>query len=118
MNFDLISNLENEHEQGTIIVFEDTKDQLRNSIPYLKKLLALSFRFTLLDTDFSIFVNGDEVTFSDLKELIESTEFLWLINEHSDEYVSECKNLKATSIPLITSLDVKGFLATVESRST
>ncbi|MCY3955464.1 MAG: ATP-binding protein [Nitrospira sp.] len=114
LNFDLISKMENEHEQGTIIVFEDTKEQLRNSIPYLKKLLALSFRFTLLDADFSIFVNGDKVTFSDLKELIESTEFLWLINEHSDEYVSECKKLKSASIPLITSLDVKGFLATVE----
>ena len=114
LNFNLISNLENEHEQGTIIVFEETKDQLRNSIPYLKKLLALSFRFTLLDANFSIFVNGDEVTFSDLKELIKSTEFLWLINEHSDEYVSECQNSKAKSFPLITRLDVKGFLATVE----
>ena len=114
LNFDLISNLENEHEQGTIIVFEETKDQLRNSIPYLKKLLALSFRFTLLDANFSIFVNGDEVTFSDLKELIESTEFLWLINEHSDEYVSECQYFEAKTIHLTSPLDVKGFLATVE----
>ena len=68
----------------------------------------------MLDANFSIFVNGDEVTFSDLKELIKSTEFLWLINEHSDEYVSECQNVKAKSFPLITRLDVKGFLATVE----
>ena len=52
LDFGLISDLKDKHEQGTILLFEETKDQLKKSIPYLKKLLAMSFRFTLLDEKF------------------------------------------------------------------
>ena len=54
LDFELISDLEHQHEKGTIIVFEEFKGELRNSIPYLKKLLAMSFRFSVIDENFSI----------------------------------------------------------------
>ena len=115
LDFDLISNLKGNHRQGTILVFEETKDQLKKSIPYLKKLLAMSFRFTLLDEHFSIFVNDDKVTVADLEDLLNATEFLWLINRYpEDDYVSGL-NLKNEPIHLTTELDFKGFLATVKT---
>ena len=115
LNYELITKLlANEHDQGTIIVFEETKDQLKSSIAYLKKLLAMSFRFTLFDEEFSIFVNNDEVTVADLKDVMYATEFLWLINAHQDDYVAGLSNLKGDPRTLITPLDVRGFLATVE----
>jgi len=115
LDFDLISDLKSNHRQGTILVFDETKDQLKKSIPYLKKLLAMSFRFTLLDENFSIFVNDDKVTMADLEDLMKATEFLWLINSYSeDDYVSGLQNLKNEPIQLTTELDFKGFLATVE----
>ena len=114
LDFDLISDLEDEHEQGTIIVFEGTKEKLRNTIPYLKKLLAISFRFTLLDEKFSIYVNDKKVTIDDLESLLKATEFLWLINKYSDEYITACEHIKSDPIHLTSPLEVKGFLATVE----
>ena len=114
LNFDLISGLVDKHKHGTIILFEGVKDQLRNSTPHLKKLLAMSFRFTLIDEDFSIFVNDEKVTMADLANLMKSTEFLWLINNYSDEYISECQHLKSDLMDLASVLDIKGFLATVE----
>lgn len=114
LDFDLITDLQSGHDQGTIIVFEETKDQLKNSIPHIKKLLAMSFRFSLFDEEFTIFVNGEEVTMDDLKDLTDATEFLWLINQHTDDYVSELGKLKSDAIYLTTALDIRGFLATVE----
>ena len=114
LDFHLISSLMDKHEHGTIILFEEVKDQLRNSISHLKKLLAMSFRFTLIDEDFSIFVNDEKVTMADLENLMESTEFLWLINNYSDEYTSGCQHLKSDLMGLTSILDIKGFLATVE----
>lgn len=114
LDFDLISDLEGEHEQGTIIVFEGTKEKLRNTIPYLKKLLAMSFHFTLLDKNFSIYVNDEKVTIDNLDSLLKATEFLWLINKYSDEYITACDHIKSAPICLTSPLEIKGFLATVE----
>ena len=113
LEYGLIESLRVGHDQGTIIVFEKTKDQIRNTLPRIKKLLAMSFRFSLIDEDFSIFVNGDEVTIADLKDLMNATEFLWLINSHTDEYVSGLKALKSEAIDLDSKLDIRGFIATV-----
>ena len=101
-------------DHGTILVFEDTMEGLRNSVPHLRKLLAMSFRFTLIDSSFSIHVNGDEVSVQDLSDLARATEFVWLINGHTDEYIASCSPLKADTIPLSTTLNIKGFIASVE----
>jgi hypothetical protein len=114
LNFELIDALKEGHDKGTIIVFEETKEQLRNSIAHIKKLLAMSFRFTLLDKEFSIYVNGEEVGINDLQGLIDSSEFLWLINQFEDDYIQELKSLKSDANTLTTTLAVKGFIASVE----
>lgn len=114
LNFDLISNLSVDHEKGTIIVFEETKDQIRNSIAHIKKLLALSFRFSILDRDFTIHVNGEAVTIRNLQDLLDATEFLWAINEYDDEFVQGMTSLRSEKVTLTTALAIKGFVASVE----
>ena len=113
LNFRLIEELRVNHGQGTIIVFEKTKDRIKNTIPYIRKLLAMSFRFSLIDKNFSIFVNGREVTISDLNDLIDSTEFLWVMNEHRDEYVDRLREREINFVNIAPPRNIKGFLATV-----
>ena len=51
--------LEKDHEQGTIIVFDGLKEKLRSSPQHIKKMLALSFKFSLIDKEFIIHVKND-----------------------------------------------------------
>lgn len=102
------------HEQGTIIYFKQTKENIRNTIPYLKKLIALYFRFSLIDKSFNIFVNDEQVTLDDLKDLSEATEFLWNINSLMDPYLDTLSKLASEPINLNHGLNVNGFIASVE----
>jgi hypothetical protein len=102
------------HEQGTIIYFKQTKENIRNTIPYLKKLIALYFRFSLVDRSFNIFVNNKPVTLEDLKDLSEATEFLWNINSLMDPYLDTLSKLASEPINLKHGLNVNGFIASVE----
>lgn len=102
------------HEQGTIIYFKQTKENIRNTIPYLKKLIALYFRFSLVDKSFNIFVNDEQVTLDDLKDLSEATEFLWNINSLRDPYLDTLSKLASEPINLDHGLNVNGFIASVE----
>lgn len=114
LNFELLNSIADQHPNGTIIVFEDTKEQIRNSIAHIKKILALSFRFTLIDENFSIHVNNEEVSIRDLKDLAQNTEFLWSINDCQDDFIASLSNLKHEQIDLTTALDISGFVASVE----
>lgn len=114
LNYDLLEGLTEGHERGTIIVFEETKERIKNSIAHIKKMLALSFRFSLIDKDFSIHVNGEPVTMENLKDLIDSTEFVWLINSYEEDFISALSGLKHDEIALTTTLDVKGFIGSVQ----
>lgn len=114
LNIKLINGLSIGHEKGTIIVFEDTKEKIRNSIAHIKKMLALSFRFSLIDKNFSIYVNQEKVSINDLDDLVKKTEFIWDINQCKDEFMSALKSLKHEKIDLKTSLDIRGFIASVE----
>lgn len=113
LDFGLISKLQIKHRQGTIVVFEDAKDQIRNSIAHIKKLLALSFRFSLIDKSFSIHVNGEKVTVADLQDVLDSTQFVWLINGYSDDFVEGFKSLARKPFTMTTAFDVRGFVASV-----
>ncbi len=113
LNFDLVNDLAKNHQQGTIIFFEETKEKIRNSIAYIKKLLALNFHFSLIDEDFSIFVNDEKVSFDDVKDLVDATEFLWVINDSSDDFVANLTNLKHEKFKITTTLGIKGFIASV-----
>ena len=83
----LLGSLSKNHKSGTIIVFEGTKEQIRSSIDHIRKMLALYFRFSILDKNFSIYVNGEKVGLDDLTDLLDSTEFVWIINKYEDEFV-------------------------------
>ena len=73
----------------------------------------MSFRFSLLDPDFNIFVDREIVSNKDLKDLMSATEFLWIINGYSDDYVKGLGQLKADVTPITTPLELSGFFGTV-----
>jgi DNA topoisomerase VI subunit B len=54
---DIFKNHIKKHKQGTIIHFEGIKDGIKNRLEYISESIALSFRFSLIDPDFNIFVN-------------------------------------------------------------
>ena len=110
-NFDSINEMPKRNESGTIIVFEGVKERIRNSIPYIKKMLALYFQFSILDENFSIYVNGDKVSAHDLHDLIGATEFIWLINKHQDDFIAM---LDSEKFVLTAPLNIHGFIASVE----
>ncbi|MBA8886734.1 hypothetical protein FHW12_000925 [Dokdonella fugitiva] len=110
----LVAELSNKHKHGTIIVFEDAKEQIRNSVAHIKKMLAMSFRFSLIDESFTIHVNGDKVTVNDLKDLLDATEFVWCINGYEDEFVSGFGNLRHKAFAMTAALDVRGFISSVQ----
>jgi hypothetical protein len=113
LNYDLTKKNSADHEHGTIIVFEETKEQIRNSVAHIKKMIALSFHFSLIDKDFSIYVNGEVVSNNDIKDLLSNTEFVWLINNYDDDFISLLSELKHDKISLTTTLDIRGFIASV-----
>lgn len=110
----LLDSLSKDHKSGTIIVFEGTKEQIRSSVDHIRKMLALYFRFSILDENFSIYVNDEKVGLDDLTDLLDSTEFVWIINKYEDEFVKAFPQLKSKPITLTTALSVRGFIATVE----
>lgn len=102
------------HEKGTIIKFEKIKEDVKNTISYLKKLIALYFRFSLIDESFNIFVNDEQVTLNDIKDLSDATEFFWDINNLKDPYIGTLSKLKNEPIKIDNALKITGFFATVE----
>lgn len=107
------------HRHGTIIRFEKLKDGVKRSFEFLSKVVALYFRFSLLEPSFKIFINGERITHKHLKALADKTEFLWVFGESEDPYVAglqkvfakdprnhECKHLKQA--------EITGFVASVE----
>lgn len=103
----------NDFTKWTIIKFEGVKDGINNSEDYLKRLIALYFRFSLLDNNFKISINDDEVTYKNLSWLAEKTEFLWQINDIWEDPFLGILWLKETSKRITTALPIKGFIASV-----
>lgn len=102
------------HSKGTIICFEDIEGGIKNSFDILKKVIALYFRFSLLDKSFNIHIDGEKITYRHLNELADKTEFLWNINNLNDPFIHEqLKNLKQKKKITLTG-KVKGFIASVE----
>lgn len=105
-------------DHGTIIYFEGIKDGIKNSLDFLKKTIALYFRFSLLDNSFKIFLGNDEITYECLSDLAQKTEFLWQINKYSDPYVSDVESRFKPDINEKKQLgiggNIHGFIASVE----
>ncbi|MCK6470901.1 MAG: ATP-binding protein [Nitrospira sp.] len=106
------------HQQGTIIFFERINDGVRHTLGFLKKSIALYFRFSLLDKNFNIHLNGEKITTSCLDDLAMKTEFLWEINEIRDPYVAHLRRISTPERNDYRKLkvkgDIKGFIASVE----
>jgi hypothetical protein len=107
-----------DHDQGTIIYFENIKDGIRHSLKFLKKIIALYFRFSLLDKDFDIFIDDDLITLECLNDLASKTEFLWTINDLDDPYVKKLQEKFTSERNEQRQLNIKdrikGFIASVE----
>ena len=116
-NLKSFGTLTKDHKQGTIIHFEGIKTGIKNSLAFLRKVIALYFRFSLIDDSFQIFLDNSKITYRDLDDLAKKTEFLWKIDNLDDPYVkalekgftSERNESKELNIK-----GVKGFIASVE----
>lgn len=106
------------HEKGTIILFDEIYDGVRKSPEYLKKAIAMYFRFSILDSGFKIFVNNEEVTIEALNPLLRKSEFLWQIGDvKSDEFITkliEGNTIKEKRQITLTGMNIRGFIASVE----
>lgn len=102
------------HQHGTIIYFETLNSGIRNTLQHLAKMIALYFRFSLLDDSFNIFLNDAEITQDRLNDLARKTEFLWEINEQEDPYKNKLIKLRNRKIIPVNGNNIKGFIASVE----
>jgi len=104
----------NGHNNGTIVRFIEMKEGIKNTIPYLKSLIALYFRFSLIDSSFNIYINDELITLDDLKDLAENTEFVWNINNLVDPYINKhLTQLKESEGLDIRNTSMNGFIASV-----
>ena len=100
--------------KGTVICFERISDEIVNTIEYIKKAIAMYFKFALIDKEFTIYVNDTPIDNSQLKDLALKTEFVWIINETTDSFVDVKESVKnVREIKRITlDLPITGFIAT------
>ena len=111
----MFKSIKTDHENGTIICFENIKDGIRNTDDFLKKIIALHFRFSLVDSNFNIYLDGELVTLESLKSIAEKTEFVWNINNWTDdEYLEKYCDKVHKTIPTTMSENITGFIASVE----
>lgn len=113
---EVFTKYKKKHAQGTIIYFENINDGIKNKPEHIKILIALYFRFSLVDQSFNIFVNNEKITEKQLEDLADKTQFLWKINELKDPYISTLKKLKEQKV-IVSNLAVKGFITSVEKPS-
>lgn len=108
-------------DKGTVLIFDDITDGVRNRIDYIRQLLALYFRFSIIDSSFHIHLNGEEIGINELQDLSNDTQFLWRINDLNDAYVSEQleqnDNLKKKKTITSVADGIKGFIASVNKPS-
>ncbi len=121
INNDLFSEITKDFTKGTIIYFEDINDGIRNRIEYIRKLIALFFRFSLIDDSFKIFLNDDPITLNELNELSQSTQFVWQINSMKDPFLKDKISSTSEHIKqykkINSSLPISGFIASVDKPS-
>jgi len=102
------------HSQGTLIYFENIVEGINKSPDYLKKLIALYFRFSLIDNSFNIFLDDEEITAAHLKDLARNTEFLWKINDYDDPYIRDQLTQLKEDKTITLEDNFTGFIASVE----
>ena len=115
VNYSVFLPYQDNHKHGTIIHFEKLKKGIKNTFSFLRELLALNFRFSLLDGSFNIFLEGDKITEEDLNKLSKKTEFLWQINDYNEKYKDKIKEFTKENKKISFEKNIiKGFIASVE----
>lgn len=104
-----------DHRHGTIIRFEGIHEGIKPHFEFLKKVVALYFRFALIDDAFKIYIDGEKVTHKDLKELANKTQFVWYTKGFDDPFLTKSL-LPSVKEKKVISLGagVRGFIASVE----
>lgn len=106
----------NKIPHGTFIYFDSVNNGIFNTVEYVKKAVALYFRFALLDKNFHIYINDQEITEDLLVDFSSNTQFLWKINGMNDPLINSMNNLKEIT-SLESSLPIKGYIASVKKPS-
>ena len=106
----------NKIPHGTFIYFDSVNNGIFNTVEYVKKAVALYFRFALLDKNFHIYINDQEITEDLLTDFSSNTQFLWKINGMNDPLIKPMNNLKEIT-SLESSLPIKGYIASVKKPS-
>jgi len=109
----LFADYTEDHNSGTIIHFENIHGGIKSNIEYLRKLIALYFRFSLVDSSFAIFINDEEITPVDLNDLAEKTEFLWRAGDLNDPYLGDGLSALKEEVSIQIADGVEGFIASV-----
>jgi hypothetical protein len=107
-----------EHDKGTIIYFSELNEGISNTLDYLRKAVALYFRFSLIDPTFNIFINSEKITVNNIQSLADNTQFLWTLNDISvdkknDPFLEKLKVKAIKQAGLSARLDISGFIASV-----
>ena len=102
--------------KGTLLEFYSISDGISNTVEYIKKAIALYFRFSLIDKKFNIYVNETLIDESLLSDFSEKTQFLWRINDISDPFVDAMKNILECKY-IRKPIQLKGYVASVEKPS-
>lgn len=103
-------------EKGTCIVFDTVNNGIFNTIEYIKKAIALYFRFSLLDEQFNIFVNDVLINEEMLSDLATNTQFLWVINDIDDPFLKKVK-LESETKKIKSAMPIKGYVASAKKPS-
>ena len=103
-------------EHGTLLFFESITNGITNTIDYIKKAIALYFRFSLIDPSFQIHVNGEPINETSLSEFAEHTQFLWRINDFEDPFFALMKKVQVTA-NLKSKMNIRGYIASTEKPS-
>lgn len=111
-NFDGLSNM----ESGTSLYFENLTNGIFNTVDYIKKAIAMYFRFSLIDSEFNIFVNEEEITEELLGDLANNTQFVWRTKGFKDPFLDTMDNLDEC-IYIKPEIGIKGYIATVKKPS-
>lgn len=101
-------------EHGTIIKFVNLKGGIVNTLENIRKVIALYFRFSLVDESFKIYVNGNEINLGDIKDLTDRTQFLWSINNSRDSFIYTLSALAVCTEDVNINKNISGFIASVE----
>lgn len=109
-----LSGFTKHHEKGTIIRFDGVNGGITNTLQYIKKIISLYFRFSLIDKDFNIHINEELITLESLDETFKKTQLIWVVNDLDDPFIQKCQQYAKVSTKIEMPFNAKGFIASVK----